>query len=450
MPRRHLTDLKLRNARRTAASAGKVRRFADGGGLHLETRPSGECFWRYRFKIAGNESMATLGPYPDVGLADARERLQRARELVAKGINPNQAAKVERAQTVERHAQTFKSVAEEWMAVGNAEGFRQRRGGMQRPWSKDYGRQVARILETYAFADLGGLPISAITMPMVNRIAKAVAAGTHKAQRNNGKPAGRAASVATLLVQHCNALMRHAVKEEYIIANPLRDLPSQYGRDEPKEKQPLSAEEVAAYLAKLYEAPGMFRATKIYLTLLLLLWCRPGELRRAEWGEFDLGGGWWRVPAEKMKMRVKHEWPLAPEAVKLLTELKSITGGSRWLFPNNRRPDDCMTPTTANRALERLGYQGRLSAHGFRATASTRLHEAEVPSEFIEQQLAHRERFSVKGRYGKQEFLPQRTRMMKAWAEWCQRLACREQPDLRAIYAGIKPSAKVVMLKGVA
>lgn len=450
MARHQLTDLKLRNARRAAPTVGKVCRYTDGGGLHLETRPSGECFWRYRFKIAGVESMATLGRYPDVTLAEARERHVRARELVAKGINPNQAARVERAQTVERHAQTFEAVAREWMTIGTAEGFRQRRGGVQRPWSRGYAAQVERILEAYAFPELGSLPVSAITAPMVGRIAKAVAAGTHKAQRANRKSTGRAASVATLLVQHCNAVMRHAVKEEYISANPLRDLPSQYGRDEPKEKQPLSAAEIADYLRKLAEAPGMFRTTKIYLTLLLLLWCRPGELRRAEWSEIDLEAGWWRVPAEKMKMRTKHEWPLAPEAVKLLAELKEITGGSRWLFPNYRKPAECMSPTTANRALERLGYQGRLSAHGFRATASTHLHEAEIPSDFIERQLAHRDRFSVKGRYGKQEFLPQRQRVMRAWAEWCRRLAHGDMADLKAIYAGIEPAARVIPLRGVA
>lgn len=450
MARHQLTDLKIRTARRAAAAAGKVCRYTDGGGLLLETRPSGECYWRYRFKIAGVENMATLGRYPDVGLADVRERHLRARELVAKGINPNQAAKVERAQTVERHARRFTVVAQEWMTVGATEGFRLRRGGLHRPWSKGYAAQVRRILELYVFPELGDIPISEITMPMVNRIAKLVAAGAHKAQRNNGKPDGRAASVATLLAQICNAIMRHAVKEEYITANPLRDLPNQFGRDEPKEKVPLSPEEIADYLAKLAESPGMFRTTKIYLTLLLLLWCRPGELRKAEWTEFDLKNGWWHVPAEKMKMRIKHEWPLAPEVVNLLTELKTITGGSQWLFPNNRRPQDFMSTTTANRALERLGYQGRLSAHGFRSTASTRLEEAEVPGDYIERQLAHREKRTVKGIYRKPEFLPQRQRMMHVWAQWCMQLASGDEISLQRLYAGVEPSAQVLPLRGVA
>lgn len=429
MPAQKLTDRAVRSARQSATSAGKVRRFADGDGLALETRPTGECYWRYRFRLAGIANMATLGRYPDVPLAEARERLKAARALVERGINPNVHAVVQRERTLQEQAATFGTVAEEWLRIGRTTGFRKARGRGGRPWSEKYAAQVKRILEVYALPALGRIPVRDVTGRSLKRIRNQVAEGNHPAQQDNGKPHQPAPVVAHLLMQCCSAIMDLAVEEEHIASNPLVGLSRRIARPEPKEKRPLSAAEIAALLAKIAES-GMNRTTAIYLELLMMFWCRPGELRQAEWSEFDLDAGLWQVPAAKMKMRLPHTVPLATPALKLLRELRTIAGSSRWLFPNVRRPHDCMTGTTANRALERLGYKGQFSAHGFRTTATTALREAGIPNDWIELQLAHRTRYDVRGRYDKAEHLPGRQRMMAAWADWIEALRHDATADL--------------------
>ena len=174
---------------------------------------------------------------------------------------------------------------------------------------------------------------------------------------------------------------------------------------------------------------GGYRGTVIALRLMLYTFVRTVELRKAEWTEFDFDAAEWRVPAERMKMAKKmkvgetHIVPLSRQAMALLTELKTLSGGRRFLFPNLRTPDTCMTATTINRALERMGYLGKFSGHGFRSTASTLLHELGWRSEVIERQLAHAERDKVKAAYNHAEYMPERREMMQAWADWIDELA---------------------------
>jgi integrase len=164
------------------------------------------------------------------------------------------------------------------------------------------------------------------------------------------------------------------------------------------------------------------------LRLLLLTFVRTVEMRRAEWSDINLAAAEWRIPPEKMKMRRLHIVPLARQTVELLTELQHITGAGRWLFPNNRRPNDVMAATTVNRALESMGYgTGEVTAHDFRATASTRLHEMGVRSDFIELQLAHVERNRAKAAYNHADHLAERTAMMQAWADWLDGVAAADK-----------------------
>jgi integrase len=160
---------------------------------------------------------------------------------------------------------------------------------------------------------------------------------------------------------------------------------------------------------------------------MLLTFVRTVELRAAEWVEFDLDHTEWRIPAERMKMREPHIVPLSDQAVELLRELHTLTGGQRWLFPNYRQPKTCMTATTLNRALERMGFNGRnsigFSAHGFRATASTILNETGFRSDVIERQLAHQERNKVRASYNQAEYLEERRAMMQQWADMVDEMA---------------------------
>ena len=180
----------------------------------------------------------------------------------------------------------------------------------------------------------------------------------------------------------------------------------------------MDRDEIAAFLRKL-QGFGGHRTTVIALRLLLLTFVRTIEMRKAEWTEVDLGAAEWRIPAEKMKMRRLHIVPLSTQAVALLTELKGITGAGRWLFPNHRRPHDVMSATTINHALMSLGFaSATITAHDFRATASTRLHEMGLRSDFIELQLAHVERNRVRAAYNHADHLAERAAMMQSWADW--------------------------------
>lgn len=174
---------------------------------------------------------------------------------------------------------------------------------------------------------------------------------------------------------------------------------------------------------------GGYRTTVIALKLMLLTFVRTVELRKAEWNEFDLDGAEWRIPAGRMKMREEHIVPLSTLAIVLLRELQTYTGGRGWLFPNYRNPQDCMTATTLNRALERMGFNGKdsigFSAHGFRATASTILNEMGYRPDVIERQLAHTERNKVRASYNRAEYLDERRKMMQAWADFVGNLRCK-------------------------
>jgi integrase len=183
-----------------------------------------------------------------------------------------------------------------------------------------------------------------------------------------------------------------------------------------KNKEPLRPSDIAAFSESLATAGG-YRPTKLALELLLYTFVRPGELRRASWKEFDLEEGMWRIPAERMKMREAHIVPLSTQSVLRLRELHTFTGGQGWLFPNMRDAKRPMTATTMNRALERMGYAGRLSAHGFRATASTWLNETGFRHDVIARQLAHKERDQVRGAYNHAQYLPERRLMMQQWAD---------------------------------
>lgn len=232
----------------------------------------------------------------------------------------------------------------------------------------------------------------------------------------------RAPTVALLVRQWCGAVFRYAVATLRADGDPTVALKGTITRPKVQHNKPLSSAEIPNLLIKL-EARGGNSSTKIAMRLLLLTFVRPVELRAAEWNEFDLQRAGWRIPPERMKMRERHIVPLSHQAVMLLHELKEITGANRYLFPNYRRPKSHMGPTTLNRALERMGYGKKFSSHGFRATASTILHELDYRPDVIERQLAHAERNKVRAAYHHSEYLNERRQMMQAWANYLDAIA---------------------------
>lgn len=398
-----LTDTRIRTAKKTAAAY----KLTDSGGLYVEVRPSRAKLWRYRYRIAGKENLFALGEYVQapnaeteaetyarvsggrLTLAEARTERDKARALVKQGIHPSHNRQALKVAKIVEGGNTFEALAREWIAKRKAK------------WTPYYLKQVENFLQADVYPYIGSLPVRAVTaahlLEIVRRVEK------------------RAPTVALLIRQWCSAVFRYGVSTLRADGDPTVALQGAIERPKVQHRKPISRAEFPKFLKKLSENGGN-RQTIIALELLMLFFVRPIELRAAEWTEFDFEDKQWRIPAERMKMREPHIVPLSRQAVGLLLELQALTGSSKYLFPNQRRPRTYMSGTTLNRVLERMEYGGRFSSHGFRATASTILNEMGYSSDWIERQLAHKERNAVRASYNQAQYLTERTKMMQDWA----------------------------------
>jgi integrase len=412
-----LTDATIRNTK----PQDKPIKLSDSNGLYLEVKPNGSKLWRYRYKIAGKENVFALGEFIDgakdkasathVSLSDARTKRAAARELVKKGIHPSHDKKLKLSDTVAENENTFKIIAAEWL-----EETKTKRG-----WTQYYTKQVENVMNADVLPYVGTLPIRTITSSHMLSILERI--------EKRG-----ACTVALLARQWSSAVFRHAIGRRKADSDPMAVLQGTIKRPAVKHNKPLEQKEIPAFL-KALGVYGGYRTTTIAMELLMFTFVRTAELRAATWDEFDIDNAEWRIPAHRMKMREAHIVPLSVQAVALLNELKCLTGGQKWLFPNYRRPVDCMTATTLNRSIERMGYAGKFSAHGFRSTASTILNELGYRPDVIERQLAHSEKNAVRASYNRAEYLPERRGMMQQWADYLD---------------GLKSGAKVIPFKSKA
>ena len=383
-----LTETKIRALKLRT----KLYRVADTKGLCIEVPPTGSKLWRFRYRHNGKARMLGFGEWPAVTLADARQRRDQARALVAKGLDPS--AERQREKRAER--QTFEAIAREWLA---------RREVSEATLSKDRW-----LLEDFAIPKLGSTPIADVTAAEVLDLLQDLEqrAMLETAARLRAKlSAVFRYAVATLRAQHDPVgALRGAIKS-------------------PKTRHHAAITEPRAF-GELLRALHGYRGGYVVacaLKLTPLLFVRPGELRHAEWTEIDLDGATWRIPAGKMKMRAEHFVPLSSQAVAILRDLHALTGRGRYVFPSPRSVQRCMSENAVTAALRSLGYDGdTMTAHGFRSTASTLLHEQGYPSDVIERQLAHKEANAVKDAYNRAQHLPERRTMMQAWADYCDAL----------------------------
>jgi len=378
-----LTDTKLKALR----PRGKLYRVTDERGLCIEVHPSGARYWRQRYTIGGKDKMLSLGVYPEVSLVQARERRDEARALVAQGIDPS----AERKAAKDADALTFGAVAREWLA--------------RRDVSPTTAAKDAWLVEKVAIPALGHRPVAAITSPEVLAMLRRYEAADklETAKRIKAKlsavfrfaiATGRAETDPTIALR--GAIKSPKVRHHAAITDPRK---------------------LGDLLRALWGYQGGFMVASA-LKLAPLVFTRPGELRHAEWSEIDLDKATWCIPAHKMKMRASHIVPLSTQAVAILRELEPLTGRGQYLFPS-LRPKRPMSENAITVALRALGYDGQtMTGHGFRSTASTLLHEQGYPSDVIERQLAHKESNAVKDAYNRAQHLPERIRMMQAWADY--------------------------------
>lgn len=378
---------------RSAKAQDRPKKLSDGGGLFLLLNPNGSRWWRMKYRFGGKEKLISLGTYPDVSLKDARDRRDEARKKLAAGYDPGEARKAEKSAAADRAANSFELVAREWFAL------------TKEKWESEYADLVLHRLERDMFPWLGSRPIAEITplelLTVLRRIEQRGAIDlTHRA------------------LQKCGQIFRYAVVTGRATRDPTTDL-----RDAliPAQKQHYASirdpKAVGELVRAIRDYMGGFE-TRCALLLGILTFVRPGELRKAEWSEFECEQGEWRIPASRMKMKEQHIIPLSMQSLAVLKELHSVTGHGRYLFPSVRTGARPMSENTVNAALRRLGYtRDEMTGHGFRSMASTLLNELGWPSDAIERQLSHGERDDVRGAYNFAEYLPVRRKIMQAWAD---------------------------------
>lgn len=410
MPKRimPLTDTQVR----TAKPQLKEYKLADGGGLFLLITPTGGKLWNMKYRFEDKEKRLSFGAYPAISLADARHRREDAKKLIANGVDPGEMKKSIKQAKVALEENSFEIIAREWHTKFYSQ------------WSQIHADTIIDRLSKEVFPTLGAKPIADISAPDILAVLR---------RMESRGALGTAHRVRTM----CRQVFRYAIATGRASRDPAADLqgalpPVKYGHRaaiiDPKQLTPL--------LRAIDGYEGSF-VVKRAMQLLPMLFCRPGELRAAEWSEFDFEESIWSIPAERMKMKAAHIVPLCKQAVELLLELKPLTGHSKFVFPCHRSPLRCMSDNAINACLRRMGFEkSEVCAHGFRATARTILDEVlQVRPDFIEHQLAHAVKDPNGRAYNRTAHLTERKKMMQLWADYLD---------------GLKQGAKVIPLRKIA
>ncbi|MEO5363925.1 MAG: integrase arm-type DNA-binding domain-containing protein [Magnetococcus sp. DMHC-8] len=401
-----LTDSAVRSAKAGAAPKS----MADEKGLSLLIQPSGGKWWRFRYRFDDKQKMLSMGTYPDVSLKQARERRDEARRLLADGIDPGEQRKAEKV--VIPDDGTFEVIARQWIEK------------MVKPTSTEkHTLLVTRRLELDAFPAIGARQIRDLRAPDILALLekmeqRGVIVSAHRVRQIIGQVFRFAVASGKADFDPTSALRGALtpVKEEH---HPTITDPAAIGE-----------------LLRAIDGYTGSYVSKAALRLAPLVFVRPGELRQAEWVEIGLDAAEWRIPGTRMKMKEMHIVPLSRQAVAILRELCPLTGHGRYVFPGARSDDRPLSENTVNAALRRMGYEvGQMTGHGFRSMASTLLNEMGWSTDAIERQLSHDERNSVRAAYNNATYMPERKRMMQAWADYLDQLAGRNVLPLRAAKA---------------
>jgi integrase len=385
-PTMNLTDTEVRKAKPGAS----MYRMSDGHGMYLQVQPNGTKLWHYGFRFEGRQRVLSLGTYPTVTLAAAREAHMDARRKLAAGINP---AAEKQAQKRTVQGTTFEDVVKLWL----------------QHWKGDktprYVKQMEARIDGDILPAIGRRPIKEVEAPDLVAVAKTIQArGAHEVARRSLETIGQ--------------VFRYAIANGMATRNPATDvkpadvLQAVRVRNHPR----VGARELPALSRAINNYGGAI--TSLAMRFLAYTFVRTGELVGARWEEFTLDGDnpRWDIPAERMKMDTPHIVPLSRQAVEVLKSVKKMDGRGEYVFPGTGRAKH-MSPGTILLALDRMGYRGIMTGHGFRGVASTLLHESGFDEKFIEAQLAHQKRNKTAAAYNHAAYLAQRTQMMQAWAD---------------------------------
>ncbi|MFC5462588.1 tyrosine-type recombinase/integrase [Massilia niabensis] len=395
-----LTEMQVRNAKRK----DKAYKLYDGGGLYLHVLPTGSRIWRLKFRqFDGKENLLTFGPYPEITLQDAREKRLEARRLMLQGIDPAKYRDDAKRLTAERLRNTFEKIAREWYA------------NKVPTWSDRTAKNMIVRLEADIFPSIGSRPITELKhREIIDTLRKIEERG--------------ATEIAKRLKAVCSQIFSYAIQCGLAERNLVADMRDVLKSRRASHFAAIDADELPTFLASLERNEArMFEPTRIAMRLMLLVFVRTSELIETPWSEIDLDKGEWIIPWQRMKRgkltvnpdTTNHHVCLSRQAFTLLRELHAITGGSKYLFPNQRDPKKPISNNTLLVVLERMGYKGRMTGHGFRALAMSTIKERlGYRHEVVDRQLAHAPRDKVASAYDRAQFLAERRKMMQDWADY--------------------------------
>lgn len=405
-----LTDIQIKNAK----PKDKPYTLADGDGMYLEVMPTGSKIWRMAYRQAnGKNNRLTFGAYPEVSLLDARAKRMDARKLKAAGTDPAAVRDDGKRIAADKRANTFEKLAREWHTNRLA------------TWHETTARDTLRRLEIDIFPEIGAMPIASITH-------KDIIAALRKIETRGAQ------EVAHRVKATCARVFSYAIQSGITDRNPAADLTDVLKPVQAGHFASITADELPAFLAAMDKNDArLFKPTRIALRLMMLVFVRTSELIETPWSEIDLEAGEWVIPWQRMKRgkltvnpdKTSHHVCLSSQAFDLLRDLHTLTGGGKYLFPNQRDHEKPMSNGAILMALKRLGYQNKMTGHGFRALAMSTIKERlGYRHEVVDRQLAHAQKDKVANAYDRAQFLTERKVMMQEWANFIDDVARGKLP----------------------
>lgn len=390
-----LSDTSIRNAK----ASDKPFKMADEKGLYLLVNKAGK-YWRFDYRFGGKRKTLAMGVYPDVGLKEARNKRDSARKSLAEDPPVDPGAKKQEAKRAAKASteNSFEAVAREWHKK------------FSHTWTPAHVERLLKRFEKDVFPCIGSKPIGQVTAPDILAMLRKI--------ESRG-----ALDTAHRTHQNCGQVFRYAIATGRVLRDPSGDLKGALPPVQEKHHASITDPKAVGELLRAIEGYTGSFITKCALKIAPLVFVRPGELRSAEWSEIDFDKAEWRIPAEKMKMRMVHVVPLSTQVLELFRQVHELTGSGRYVFPGERTRERPMSENTVNAALRRLGYsKDEMTGHGFRSMASTILNEQGWHRDAIERQLAHAERDGVRAAYNYAEHLPERREMMQEWSDYLDSL----------------------------
>jgi integrase len=380
---------------KAAAPKAKVYRLKDGGGLFLLVRPDGARYFQYRYRHGGKERLCQIGPYPEVSLEAARQKLKVLRDQVREGKDPVMERRLAKSQGAAANATTFDAVAADWLAY-------------HRPaWAANYHERNEGLIRRILNPAIGKLPVSMVPAAILLKALR------EAEQKGIAESARRARNVA-------DQVFAWAITNQLAIANPARDLAKALRKPEVRHFAALPKDQLGDLLNKLDSDTSVSFVTRAALRLMLLTGLRDHELRAARWQEFDLDAGEWTVPAERMKRRIPHTVPIPQQGVLVLLQLHGLFGGDKddRVFRSGRsKQRGYLAENTLRQALHKMGFA--VTAHGIRSLLTDTLNELGFRHDWVEAQLHHAIGNKTTAAYKRTDFLDQRKKMMQLWADYC-------------------------------